>query len=245
LDDEVTKTLLQNAKTGEEAATKVRTFTQLIDTLQESVGSSWAETWELLLGDFDEASVLFTDINNALEPIIASFGDFRNEMLEAWIAMGGQKDVVESVKNAFSFLMDILAPIGQAFNDVFAFGGDAKAAGSALADTTARIREFTENLLVSDSLATLIVDPFKLIFSIAGQIIGAVVKVLFNVITSGSGAAGSFLEITAAIGRFITSIDEALKEGTLLTSVIDFLSSALSEVIGVLSNVAGGISQFL
>ena len=248
LDDEVTKTLLQNAKTGEEAATKVRTFTQLIDTLQESVGSSWAETWELLFGDFDEASVLFTDMSEALEPIIAGFGDFRNAMLETWVAMGGQKNVVESVKNAFSFLMDILAPIGQAFNDVFAFGGNAMDAGAALAVTTKKIREFTENLKVSDSTAKLIGDTFKgifSIFSIAGQIIGAVVKVLFNVITSGSGAAGSFLEITAAIGRFITSIDEALKEGTLLTSVIDFLSSALSGVIGVLSNVAGGISQFL
>ena len=50
-------------KNAEEAATKVRTFTQLIGTIQETIGSGWAKTFEILLGNFDEASELFTNIN--------------------------------------------------------------------------------------------------------------------------------------------------------------------------------------
>src|SRR5699024_9466159 len=38
-----------------EAATKVRTFTQLVDTAGEALGSGWASTWEIIFGDFEEA----------------------------------------------------------------------------------------------------------------------------------------------------------------------------------------------
>lgn len=37
------------------AATEVKTFSQMIDTLKESLGSGWAQTWEIVFGDFNEA----------------------------------------------------------------------------------------------------------------------------------------------------------------------------------------------
>ena len=37
------------------AAQDVKTFTQLFDTLKEAAQSGWAQTWELIIGDFDEA----------------------------------------------------------------------------------------------------------------------------------------------------------------------------------------------
>ena len=35
------------------AAQDVKTFSQLMDTLKEAAGSGWANTWEILFGDFD------------------------------------------------------------------------------------------------------------------------------------------------------------------------------------------------
>ena len=37
------------------AAQDVKTFSQLIDTLKESAQSGWAETWQLIVGDYEEA----------------------------------------------------------------------------------------------------------------------------------------------------------------------------------------------
>ena len=53
-------------KTAEEAATKVRTYTQLIGTMREAVGSGWAQSFEIIIGDFNEATDLFTKVNRSV-----------------------------------------------------------------------------------------------------------------------------------------------------------------------------------
>lgn len=69
-------------KKATEAATKVRTFTQLMDTLKESVQSGWARTWEILVGDYYKAEDLFTDISEAVGGFINKMSDARNSILE-------------------------------------------------------------------------------------------------------------------------------------------------------------------
>ena len=60
------KEIMEMAKTAEDAATKVKTFTQLWDTLKESAQSGWTQTWEILIGDFGEAKDLLTEISNSI-----------------------------------------------------------------------------------------------------------------------------------------------------------------------------------
>lgn len=76
------KSTLEMAKTAEDAATKVKTFSQLIDTLKEAVQSGWTQTWEILIGDFGEAKELFTGISDFLGDIINKTSDARNNLLE-------------------------------------------------------------------------------------------------------------------------------------------------------------------
>lgn len=73
--------LLNMSTTAEDAATKVKTFTQLIDTLTEAVGSGWTMTWQLILGDFEEAKTFFTDISDSLSDVINKSSDARNAIV--------------------------------------------------------------------------------------------------------------------------------------------------------------------
>ena len=75
------KAIVQMAQTAEEAATKVKTFTQLISTLQEAAGSGWAKTWQILLGDFEEAKEFFTGLSDYFGKMISSSADARNNLL--------------------------------------------------------------------------------------------------------------------------------------------------------------------
>lgn len=70
------------------AAKDVKTFSQLIDTLKESLGSGWTKTWQLIFGDLNEAKVLWTGINDVLSGFIGKVSDSRNEMLETWHKSG-------------------------------------------------------------------------------------------------------------------------------------------------------------
>ena len=55
------------------AAQDVKTFSQLIDTLKESAQSGWAETWQLIVGDYEEAKKTLTEFNNFFSNIICLF----------------------------------------------------------------------------------------------------------------------------------------------------------------------------
>ena len=79
---EQAEALKKEAQVMEDAATKVKTFTQLMDTLKEAAGSGWARTWEIILGDFEEAKNFFTIISDTVGGIINKFSDMRNNYLE-------------------------------------------------------------------------------------------------------------------------------------------------------------------
>lgn len=81
------KEIVQLAETAVGAATDVKTFTQLIDTLKESLQSGWTQTWEIILGDFEEAKTLWTEVSDVFGGIIQSSADARNSLLEG--ALGG------------------------------------------------------------------------------------------------------------------------------------------------------------
>lgn len=96
--EEIEETL-QMAKTAEEAATKVKTFTQLMDTLKEAVQSGWTQTWEILVGDFEEAKELFTGISNTLSDFINKSAESRNAVLSKSMTSNWDK-LIEKINEA-------------------------------------------------------------------------------------------------------------------------------------------------
>ena len=73
--------LLNMSTTAQDAATKVKTFSQLMDTLKEAAQSGWTQTWELLVGDFGEAKELFTYLSDTFSGLINESSDARNAIV--------------------------------------------------------------------------------------------------------------------------------------------------------------------
>ena len=88
--DEI-KSILQMAKTATDAATKVKTFSQLWDVLKEAAQSGWAKTWQIIIGDFEEAKALLTPISDTLTDVINKMSDWRNSLLESALGKGFSK----------------------------------------------------------------------------------------------------------------------------------------------------------
>lgn len=90
--------ILKMANTATDAATKVKTFTQLWDVLKESAQSGWSQTWKLIIGDFEEAKNLLSPLADFLTGAINKFSDARNNLLEG--ALGKTfTGLVDKVKN--------------------------------------------------------------------------------------------------------------------------------------------------
>ena len=95
--DEI-KQVLQFAKTAEDAATKVKTFTQLIDILKEAAQSGWSQTWRIIVGDFEEAKELFTGLSNFFGGIIGKSADNRNKILEGALSNNPFTKLAEKIE---------------------------------------------------------------------------------------------------------------------------------------------------
>lgn len=99
--------ILKMANTAEDAATKVKTFSQLMDTLKESAQSGWTQTWEILLGDFGEAKQLFTSISNELGAMIGSSAESRNKMLSGGLSTGWKQLLGAGISDEAGFKEEI------------------------------------------------------------------------------------------------------------------------------------------
>lgn len=85
--DEI-KAVLQMAQTATDAATKVKTFSQLWDVMKEAAQSGWAKTWQIIIGDFEEAKELLTPLSDFFTNIINKMSDWRNNLLESALGKG-------------------------------------------------------------------------------------------------------------------------------------------------------------
>jgi hypothetical protein len=113
--DEIAETL-KFAQTAEDAATKVKTFTQLIDTLKEAVQSGWSQSFRIIIGDFEDAKVLFTEISDSFGAVISASADARNALLSEVFNKKDAQDymaaIVDVPKDAISELQTVAKEAG-------------------------------------------------------------------------------------------------------------------------------------
>ena len=91
--DEQIAGIVKMGQTASDAATKVKTFSQLFDTLKEAAQSGWTESWETIIGDFDQAKTTLTKVSDTLGAIIQASSDARNNLLKG--ALGGRTVTAE------------------------------------------------------------------------------------------------------------------------------------------------------
>ena len=346
------KEIAQMAQTAEDAATKVKTFTQLWDTLKESAQSGWTSTWEILVGDFEEAKELLTEISNTIGGVISESAQARNELLSGGLSSGwkqlldqgiadeagfiesiqtvaresgdafdqlvadsdsftdalkqglkdgvissetlseavyhlqgkmsgmsreerkaagytsemvkqietladslrdgsvsmdeftekilrpsGRENLIQSVWNAAKGLVSVIAPIKDAFRDIFP-----PATSDQLYALTETLRSFSERLTISDETADKLQRTFKGLFSILDLVRQGVVAVFdaFAPLRSGMGFfVDRFLTVTAAIGDFLTGINDAAKKGEVFSKVAQGIADALGIVVSGIQTFIG------
>lgn len=125
-----------------EAATQVRTLSKMWDTLKEAAQSGWGQTWEIVFGNIDEATKLFTGMSNAISEVLEKQTKTRNEVLQTWKDLGGRDSIINAVANSFNSLRAVLWEVKQAF-----FNIEPKSMGEKLAALSKKIETVSQNLL--------------------------------------------------------------------------------------------------
>jgi tape measure domain-containing protein len=243
---EEAKQMADMAKTAGDAATKVKTFSQLIDTLKEPLGSGWAETWRTVIGDFEEARELWTSVSNILSDAINKSSDARNAIVKEWADLGGRTAMIDSFRNAFNALLSVTTPIKEAFNYVFP-----PATAKQLLKITENVRNLTAKMRLSDSAAAKLEKTFEGLFSIVSigtKIIGGIGSAILKLATSKgvSSLASHLLNLGAAIGEVISKMNESIKMDSIANGLgkgIDFISGLLVSFLNIIDNVSDDLNK--
>ena len=234
--EEQAREITKLAKTALDAATKVKTFTQLWDTLKESVQSGWTQSWEIIIGDFEEAKELLTEVSNSLGNMVNASAEARNKMLQDWKELGGRTALIEAVRNAFEGVLNIVKPVKEAFRDVFP-----PITGEQLYNLTVGLQELTEKFKIGEETANNLKRTFKgvfALFDIGLQGIKALVGGFADLIGYVAPAGDGILGFTAGIGDFIVGIDEAIKSS-------DAFNKAIEGIGNFLKPIADGVKTFV
>ena len=239
--EEQIKGILKMGVTASDAATKVKTMSQLIGTLQETAQSGWAQTWESLFGNFNEAKALFTSVNDVLGAMIGESANARNKMVGDWKKLGGRTVLIEAIADAFNGLVEIAKPVGEAFRDIFP-----ATTGKQLFALTENLAAFTKTIKIgatdAENLRRTFAGVFA-VFSIAGSIIQGLFTVVGRLFGAFGDGAGDILNFTGGIGDFLVSLDQAIKKSDSFTSFFENLGDVLSVPIQLLSVLATVLAE--
>ena len=230
-DDQI-KSIMEMGKTANDAATKVKTFTQLFDTLKEAAQSGWTQSWEIIVGDFEEAKELLTEVSDTFSAVINASADARNKMLQDWKDLGGRTMMIEAVKNVFEGLVSVAKPVREAFNEIFP-----PMTGKQLAEITERIRDLTAKFKMGEESSKNLKNTFKGVFAvldIVGQAFKAVAGGVSELIGLFIPAGNGVLSLTGSFGEYLVKLDETVKKtdvfGKAVSTVVDIVNTAITFV---------------
>lgn len=234
LSEEQIKSFTQQQKTAEEAATKVRTWTQLIGTLKESVGSGWAQSFETILGGFDDATNLFSGLSSYINGVAASSTDARNELLNGWKELGGRDVLVQGLMRGIAALETAIKPVKDAFREIFP-----PMTAQRLYDITVSIRDFLESVKLGDGTVAKLTSVFKGFFAgieIGWTILKEFTKTILGLFSGLGGAASGGLTTLASLGDRVTALNKALVEGGGIAKFFDDVRNSIRDFFDTIKN---------
>lgn len=235
-----TDTSTELGRTATDAATKVKTITQLWGTIKEEVQSSWTQSWQYLIGDFEEAKELLTKVKDKIVEIIAPMGIARNAILEFWHDAGGRDVAIQAFAQTFTQIEKLVKPVAKAFKNVIP-----PMTGEKLVDLTNKFKALTDRLNVSEGTMTSIRNIFEGLFSVlklGGNIISSTASVLIRFLSNFTGLAGSALKMAGDLGTELKNLINRIISSKAISKILNniFTDKLAKNII----RIANGIKAF-
>ena len=231
--------MIRLAQDATDAATKVKTFTQLFDTLKEAAQSGWTETWRYIIGDFEEAKELLTSISDFFGQIIGESAEARNKIVKQWKELGGRDELIASFWNIVHSIQNIVGLIREEFQKVFPpkTGQQLFEMTRGFRELTDKIRAFTEN---EEKMAVIrrIIAGMANALDIVRQVIGGIWSVVKQVFGYIAPHAGGLVELIAKGADKITEFNQHLKETGGIQKVVE-------KVVAFIKKMIDGVKQFI
>lgn len=232
--EEQIASIQETAKNAVAAATEVKTVTQLIDTMKESVQSGWSVSWEYIIGDKQQATETLTRIKDAFDAMLAPSTDARNNALKIWNELGGREAAIEGFANIFTGIKTVVDSIlGVVDNIMPDIDGYDLIAFSKGFEQVTRVFKMSGDTAM-DLEKTL--DGLGVVLKFIGRGVVAALsplKIFGNAI---GGMLSSLLSFTAILGGWLSGFDKAVDRSRYLSENVGSIYEGFKLMFGAFKN---------
>lgn len=225
------------------AATKVKTFTQLIDTLREALGSGWAQTFREIIGDFEEAREFWSGWSNVLNDLINKSSAARNELVGGWAKNGGRFAAIDSLKNIFLVIADTVVIFKSVMRDLIPSktSKDLVLATKSFEAITKSMVDWITSIENVEKVSTIfrgffnLVDIGKKTVSAFSDAVGYLLQKLFPSVfpIDVTDRAGGFLNVLVKLNEQIIDFNSSLSENDIYLFFKNIADTAADAIINV------------
>lgn len=234
--EEQAEAIVKLGETALGAATEIKTLTQLMDTTNEALGSGWAQTWEIIVGDFEEAKGLWTGVSDVIGGFIQDNAAARNALLQKWKDTGGRNDLISGINNAFQALLSVLGPIKEAFETVFP-----PITFRQLKNITLGFKNFTAGLKLNENQMNFLRSSSEAIFSVIKNIL----TIIKNLVSSLSPLTQLVSFVASGVGTLAMQLGTLVANGIAAVATTDSLGQIFEIIRGSIEAAVPAIISFL
>lgn len=231
-----------------ESATKIKTFSQLIDVVKESIGSGWSGIFKQLFGNLTEAATMWTKVGDAVTGAVGNVFKGVIAMLKAWhdmkdasTGMNGFQLFWASIGNIFKSIGNLLHPFIMLIQDLLPATNDA---GSGLFGLTQIFYKFSvwlEKITSGTSNLGPVISFIGTTFTIVGSVVAGVIKYFATLLTLVSPLSNGLLAMVGGVFKLVDGllqmVDISGKIESLFDTIIAGRKAAFEPLIKVLNDV--------
>ena len=238
----------------EDAATKILTFSDLLDTVREQLGTGWGDSWKIVFGTYEQSIKFFTGISDRISHFIDTVNKARNAILQTWSDKGGRallfgvsEEDVGAVGKLLDGILELLSQVHEAFLDAFGsdFISDLLLGATKAVSDFANAFERLSHLTIVHDLIRSVLTILKSIFSIIGDIYKIVEPFLSLALQGVEKILSALSKVTETAANLIDKV--AVKFSSLaekITAPFQTASNFIANIFGgVLDSVSGKISS--
>lgn len=232
------KDLSKLSQAAIDSATKVKTASQLIDVVKESIGSGWAKLFQDVFGNFKQASKLWTGVSASITGAVGRVFNSVDKMLVGWRKLGGFNDLWTTVGNIFKILGNLIHPVVSLFQALLPSTGKA---GTGLAKFTSFLAKFTGwlvkltnpmgNMNVRFTALGLLINKVKVIFGAFFHALAPILPLLQQI---GDTVGGLFSQGSQLAGNFVAGWIQGLNTQELEKAVVAMANNLIQWIKDVL-----------
>lgn len=184
-----------------------KTFSDVIDATRDAVSTGWMKTFELVIGDAEQAKDVWSAVGDEFYDIFAGGAAWRNAVLSLWNdpnqerglgknLVSGRDSLLNAIKELYLGIRTYIDPIVEAFQKVFRLGDTTQTKNIAqkLLDLTYRFEEWSKKVALSDKATEGMRNAFTKLFELLKKGLG-ILKPVFKVIGTGISLIKQFVEV--------------------------------------------------